>query len=136
LDNIDRKILDILSKDSRSTFTEIAKTLHLSEGTVRRRVQNLQETGVIKRFTIETWEERPKALILVSASPSIPTAQIAERILRLDGVESAFELAGEYDISVTISGEDVSAINHCIDNIRSIEGVDNTHTFFVLRRWR
>ena len=136
MDDIDRKILNILSKDSRSTFTEIAKTLHLSEGTVRRRVQNLQETGVIKRFTIETWEERPKALVLVSASPAIPTSQIAERILRLDGVESTFELAGEYDVSVIITGEDISAINHCIDSIRSIEGVDNTHTFFALRRWR
>ena len=108
----------------------------MSEGTIRRRVQSLQETGIIKRFTIETWEERPKALVLVSASPAIPTAQIAERIIRLDGVESAFELAGEYDVSVIVSGEDISAINHCIDSIRSIEGVDNTHTFFVLRRWR
>ncbi len=136
LDDIDRKILDILSKDSRSAFTNIADKLALSEGTVRRRVQNLIESGIIKRFTIETWEERPKAVVLISVSPSIPTSQIAERILRLDGIESAFEVAGQDDILIIISGEDISSINQCIDSIRDIEGVENTNTLFVLRKWR
>ena len=136
LDDIDRKILDILSKDSRSAFIDIAKKLTLSEGTIRRRVQNLIESGIIKRFTIETWEERPKAVVLITVSPAIPTSQIAERILRLDGVESAFEVAGQDDILIIISAEDISTINQCIDGIRDIEGVENTNTLFVLRKWR
>jgi len=136
LDDIDRKILDILSKDSRLAFTDIAGRLKLSEGTVRRRVQSLLESGVIKRFTIETWEESLKALVLVSTTPAIPTSQIAERILRLDGIDSAFEVAGQYDISVIVSGENIAAINQCIDSIRGIEGVETTNTLFVLRKWR
>jgi len=136
LDDIDRKILDVLSKDSRLAFTDIAGRLKLSEGTVRRRVQSLLESGVIKRFTIETWEESLKALVLVSTTPAIPTSQIAERILRLDGIDSAFEVAGQYDISVIVSGENIAAINQCIDSIRGIEGVETTNTLFVLRKWR
>jgi len=136
LDEIDKKIIESLSRNSRATYTDIAKTLRLSEGTVRRRVQSLIQSGTIKRFTIEVWEDNPKALVLVSTIPSVPTSQIAERILRLDGVESAFEVAGQYDISVIVSGEDIAAINQCIDNIRSIEGVQNTNTLFVLRKWK
>lgn len=136
LDEIDKRIIEILQRDSRTTYTDIAKTLNLSEGTVRRRVQNLIHSGIIKRFTVEVWEDNPKALVLVSTIPPMPTSQIAERILKLGGIESVFEVAGQDDISVLVSGEDIASINQCIDSIRGIEGVQNTNTLFVLRKWK
>jgi len=136
MDEIDKKIIESLRRDSRITYTDIAKTLSLSEGTVRKRVQSLIQSGIIKRFTIEVQEDSPKALILISATPPVPTSQIAERILKLNGIETAFEVTGQYDISVIVSGKDIATINRCIDNIRSIEGVQSTNTMFVLRKWK
>jgi Lrp/AsnC family transcriptional regulator for asnA, asnC and gidA len=50
LDDIDEKILSILQKNARATFTEIAKQLNLSEAAVRKRVKKLEKSGIIKNY--------------------------------------------------------------------------------------
>lgn len=53
LDEKDEKILYMLSDDSRLLWKEIGGNLGISANAARRRVLNLIESGVIKRFTIE-----------------------------------------------------------------------------------
>lgn len=53
LDEKDQKILHMLSDDSRLLWKEIGGNLGISANAARRRVLNLIESGVIKRFTIE-----------------------------------------------------------------------------------
>ncbi|MHA2062380.1 MAG: Lrp/AsnC family transcriptional regulator [Candidatus Sifarchaeia archaeon] len=53
-DDIDREILEILSKDGRTKFTTIAKSIKRTEGTVRNRVRRLREKGVIQGFRVIT----------------------------------------------------------------------------------
>ena len=48
IDDIDRKILDILIDNTRTPFTEIAKRLLISAGTVHVRVKKLEDSGIIK----------------------------------------------------------------------------------------
>lgn len=135
LDDVDKKILDLLRKDSRTSYTTMAKSLDLSEGTIRRRIQKLIQSGIIERFTIEARDERPKALVLISVAPSTPTSRIAEKIANIGCVDSLFEVAGSYDIGLTISGEDITSINQSIEEIRSLKGVQQTNTLFVLKDW-
>ena len=52
MDNKDKKIIKILSKDSRTPYTVIAKKIKLSESSVRKRVMNLEKNGIIEKFTI------------------------------------------------------------------------------------
>nr|MDQ5875316.1 AsnC family transcriptional regulator [Thermoproteota archaeon] len=53
VDETDEKILRILQADSRRAFVDIANEIGLSESAVRRRVKNLVDRTIIKRFTIE-----------------------------------------------------------------------------------
>ena len=53
-DDIDREILEILSKDGRTKFTTIAKSIKRTEGTVRNRVRRLREKGIIQGFRVVT----------------------------------------------------------------------------------
>ena len=135
LDEIDRQILMLLKNDSRTSNTAIAKVLKISEGTIRRRIQNLVTMGIIRRFTIAVGVKTPKALILVSISPSIPTSQIAQEITKIEEVDVLFEVAGLYDITITISGTDITSINESIEKIRSLNGVQQTNTLFILKEW-
>ena len=52
LDDKDKQILNLLQKNSRRSFTEIAKYLDVSEATVRYRVKKLIDAGVINKFTV------------------------------------------------------------------------------------
>ncbi len=53
LDEKDEKILHMLSDDSRLLWKEIGGNLGISANAARRRVLNLIDSGIIKRFTIE-----------------------------------------------------------------------------------
>src|ERR671915_79138 len=53
IDSFDEKIIKILQNDARKPFVEIANTIGLSESAVRRRIKNLTDNNIIKKFTIE-----------------------------------------------------------------------------------
>jgi len=136
MDALDTKILSLLKEDGRATYIQIGKVLGLSEGAVRQRVKRLVQSGVIRRFTIELAADSPRAMVLVSTSPVIPSSKVAEKISTIPCVESVVEVAGQYDILALVSGEDIRSVNESIDAIRGVEGVQNTNTLFVLRSWR
>ena len=136
MDEIDDRIIAILKEDGRVSYTEIGEKTGLSEGAVRRRVKTLLESGAIKKFTIQVEVEKgAKAIALLSIKPSIPTSEISGASIKIKGVESTYEVTGEYDIAAILSASNVKDVNRCIEDIRSIEGVMNTNTMIVLREW-
>ena len=135
MDEIDRKIIEILKRDARTPYLEMAKILKMSEGAIRRRVKRLVESGVIQRFTIETNQEGPAAVMLVSANPSIPTSQISKAMLKIDGVQKVFEVTGEFDVVALLSAPDTPRLNASIEKTRMLEGTNRTNTMMVLRYW-
>jgi len=134
IDLIDEKILSILREDSRKSFVEIAQAVNLSEAAIRRRVSNLIKSGVISKFTIETnIGPQANAISLLSVNPSFPTSEISNRLRKMRGVESIFEITGEYDVAVIVSGSNIAEINATIDEIRKLSGIDDTNTVVVLK---
>lgn len=137
LDDKDRRILDILKEDARRSFVDIGKAVNLSEPAVRRRVKRLMDSGVIRRFTIEAdVGQGASAIALISVNPSIPTVQISSKLLAMSGVEAVYEITGQYDIAVILSGSNIASINKCIDDIRRLNGVGNTNTVIILKTLR
>jgi len=134
VDEVDLQILELLKENSRSTYVEIGKTLGLSEGTVRNRVQTLTESGVIKKFTIEvSLSVGVRALILISVDPQKPTVEISDSVMMLPGVEKIYEVTGEYDVVTVVSSSSIGGLNQTIEEIRVIDGVERTNTIIVLR---
>jgi DNA-binding Lrp family transcriptional regulator len=136
MDEIDKKIIQILKQDGRASYSEIGKKVGLSEGAVRIRIKKLMESGVIKKFTIETGlSGGAEALSLISVSPSIPTSKISAMLRETPNIKEVYEVTGEYDIAVIISAADIAQVNECVEKIRKIEGVLNTNTMIVLCSW-
>ncbi len=137
LDEIDRKILQILKGDARTSFIHIAKKVGLSEAAVRRRVKNLLASGAIKRFTVEAdVGQVTKAITLVSVNPSVPTSEVSQRLRAIGGVEIVYEVTGEYDIATVMSGQSITEVNRAVEEIRKTKGVSNTNTMIVLNALR
>lgn len=136
MDEIDKKIIQILKQDGRASYKDIGEKVGLSEGAVRIRIKKLVESGVIKKFTIETrLSGGAEALSLISVSPSVPTSKISTILRETPNIKEVFEVTGEYDIAVVISATDIAQVNECVEKIRKIEGVLNTNTMIVLCRW-
>ncbi len=134
VDEVDKAIIEILKRDARKNFTEIAKQLKLSEGAVRRRVKNLVERGVIKSFTIELAKDYSvKAVTFISVTPSIPTPEVADKLIKINGVDEVYEVTGARDVMAIISVPSMAQLNKVIEEIRNIEGINETNTSIVLR---
>ncbi len=134
VDAIDEKILKALMENSRKTYVEIGNIVGLSEGAVRNRVQALVSSGTIRKFTLEVAPSiRVRSLTMISVDPSIPTFTISKEVEGLSGIESIYEVTGEYDIVCVVSQRDIEGLNQTIEEIRKLDGVVKTNTVIVLR---
>jgi DNA-binding Lrp family transcriptional regulator len=137
VDEIDEKILHILQEDSRRAFVDIANEIGLSESAVRRRVKNLVDKAIIKRFTIELGaSDKTSAITLISVASTADTSAVSNRLMELTGVKVVYEITGQYDIAAIIAAPAIVDINKCIDDIRKIEGVSDTDTVIILKTMR
>lgn len=133
MDALDRRILSILKRNSRTPYLKIADQIGISEGAVRKRVKELVRNGTIRRFTILTGPVRKiRAIILISSTPGVPLSRVSSSILDIQGVTDVYEVSGEYDVLSMVEGDAVDEINRTVDKIRSVEGVAKTVTSIVM----
>lgn len=136
MDDKDRQILQILKEDSRAGYAAIGKQVGLSEGAVRKRIKELVQAGVIRKFTVKIGvAEGAEAITLLATDPALPTQEVSKKIREIPNVETVYEVTGEYDIVAVISGMNVVEVNECVEKIRRVEGIMKTNTMIVLRNW-
>jgi Lrp/AsnC family transcriptional regulator for asnA, asnC and gidA len=133
IDHLDERIIEIMKKDSRRPFVEIADELKVSEGTVRSRVRKLIEEGVIQSFTIKTSSKNVKAIIEVKIDVNVNTSEIASSIAKFDGFSEVFEVTGEEDIVAIIDVTSSPQLNEIIERIRRFDNVQSTRTRLILK---
>jgi len=133
IDHLDDKIIEILKKDSRRPFVEIANELEVSEGTIRSRVKKLFEEGIIQAFTIKTSSKNVKALVEVKIDVNVNTSDIADQIAGFEGVSEVYEVTGEEDIVAIIDVTSSPQLNEIIERIRRFDNVESTRTRLILK---
>ena len=114
IDNLDKRIIEIMKKDSRCPFVEIANQLGVSEGTVRSRVHRMTEEGIIRGFTIKTSSRNVKALVEIRIDVNTDTQEIAKELAGYDGVTEVFEVTGDQDIIAIVDVESSQHLNDII----------------------
>jgi len=115
IDDVDRAILHALQEDARNMSSgDIAERTGTSDSTVRKRIQRLESTGVIKGYSAEVdYQQSGYPLrMLLFCTASIPErGSLIPEILEIDGVVSVQELVtGEENLLVTVVGESDSDI--------------------------
>lgn len=133
IDNLDKRILEIMKKDSRCPYVEIADKLGVSEGTVRSRVHRMTEEGIIRGFTIKTSSKNVKALVEVKIDVNTDTEAIAKELSKYDGVTEVFEVTGDQDIIAIVDVESSQSLNEIIERVRRYDNVLSTRTRLILK---
>ena len=132
MDQLDREILSILRRDSRTPYTEIADRVGTSEGTVRNRVEQLIEDGIIERFTVATRTGNVKAMIELSVDVNVDTAAVSARIVEWKPVDFVWQVSGDEDIVLVADAADTAALNDLIARARELDEVISTKTRLIL----
>ena len=132
MDDLDREILAILRRDSRTPYTEIADRVGTSEGTVRNRVERLIEEGIIERFTVATRTGNVKAMVEIGVAVDVDTGDISERMADWTEVDFVWQVSGEEDVVVVADTADTGTLNELITRARELDEVVSTKTRLIL----
>lgn len=132
MDDLDRDILDILRRDARLPYTEIADRVDTSEGTVRNRVDRLIADGVIERFTVATRTGNVKAMIEIAVDIDVDTHALATEMADWGSVDFVWQVSGEEDIVLVVDAADTGGVNALITRARELEEVIGTKTRLIL----
>lgn len=132
MDELDRRILAILRRDSRTPYTEVADRIGTSEGTVRNRVEQLLDRGVIERFTVSTRTGNVKAMVEVGVAVDVDTGDISGRMAEWGEVDFVWQVSGEEDIVVVVDTTDTGTLNDLITRARELDEVVSTKTRLIL----
>lgn len=96
LDDIDRGILHLLQEDARNLSpVDMAKELPVSEGTVRNRIERLEDSGVIEGYVPHLNYEAAGYTLQVAFTCTVPVSQqaeLAERTLEIERVVNVQEM--------------------------------------------
>lgn len=131
MDDLDTQIIAALQKNGRLAFLQLSKKLNVSEGTIRNRVSRLQKQKIIRHFTVSLTTEA-SAFVQITTDPRVSTATISQKIKEL-GIDQIYELAGRITIVCLLRTKGLSETNDLVEAIRTIDGVQQTETFPVLK---
>ncbi|MEZ4779428.1 MAG: winged helix-turn-helix transcriptional regulator [Flavobacteriaceae bacterium] len=136
LDETDHKILDQLIENTRTPFTDIAKSLDISAGTVHVRVKKMEESGIIIGSSLTLDYEKLGysfiAYVGVFLHKTSQTQFVLERIYDIPYVTVAHVTTGKFNIFCKIRARDTSHAKEIIYSIDDIEGVTRTETMISL----
>jgi DNA-binding Lrp family transcriptional regulator len=135
LDALDRRIVDALVKDARTSIRTLAERLHISRTNAYARVERLLKDGIITGFHAAVAPE--PAGLGTSAYVSIGIEQntwreVSAQLARVRYIEHAALLAGDHDVLALVRAPDNAALRNLVLNaVQSIPGVLSTRTWLV-----
>ena len=118
VDDIDRRLLELLQEDGRRTFADMAARVELSVAATKRRVDRLREAGVITGFTVQIdhaelgWAV--EAFTEVRYAGSTPVDQIVATASTFPEVQAVYTIAGDPDALVQFRVRDIAHLHTVI----------------------
>jgi DNA-binding Lrp family transcriptional regulator len=138
IDAVDQRIVALLVADARASFAEIGARVSLSAPAVKRRVDRLRASGVIKGFTavIEPaavgWTT--EAFVELFCTGRTTPAQITLATRRHPEVIGAYTISGQADALVHLRAADISHLEQALERLRAEPFVTSTRSMVVLSR--
>lgn len=135
MDEIDSKIIELLKEDGRASDAEIARSLGVSEGTIRRRLKRLIDEEYIKIVAVLDPAKMgygSQALIGVQVNPD-SIDNVADEISNLQEISWVAATTGKYDLFAWTTVQSSEALGVFLRTvIGTIPGVRRTETFVNL----
>jgi Lrp/AsnC family transcriptional regulator, regulator for asnA, asnC and gidA len=134
LDDLSKKIVELLQQDGRRSYSSIGKEVGLSEAAVRQRVQRLLEIGAMQIVAVTdpmSLGFRRQTMIGVRCSGDLD--QVADKLAAMEQIDYVVITAGSFDLLIEVVCEDDDQLLEILSLVRSIPSVTTTETFVYLK---
>ncbi|MCV9387693.1 Lrp/AsnC ligand binding domain-containing protein [Reichenbachiella ulvae] len=137
IDEVDLKILSHLMQDAKTPYTEIAKKVYVSGGTVHVRMKKLEEMGVVKGTTLQLDYAKlgfdVTCFLGVYLQRSSLYDQVVTELKQIPEIVRIHYTTGNYNIFIKIHCRDTNHLREVLhDKIQKVEGIERTETFISL----
>lgn len=136
LDEIDQQIVSLLREHARRSFQDIGTRVSLSAPAVKRRVDRLEEAGVIRGYTAVLdhvslgWTTH--AVVSLFCEGRMSASQILAAAGRHPEVAAAHTVAGEASAILHLHARDTEHLEEALERLRDAPGITRTQTQVVL----
>ncbi|MEX2705423.1 MAG: Lrp/AsnC family transcriptional regulator [Candidatus Freyrarchaeum guaymaensis] len=136
MDEINKKIINMLIKDSRRPYREIAEELGVTESTVRKRVKKLVENRVIERFTLALNPEKSGRSVIayVTAYPQNQREREVEELVKeLPEVVEAYSMSGKCGVNMKVEVKDLQSLNKFLEKLQDEPAISALESCIALK---
>ncbi|MBB2989845.1 DNA-binding Lrp family transcriptional regulator [Mycolicibacterium iranicum] len=136
LDECDEQILAELADNARATFAEIGARVNLSAPAVKRRVDRMVDSGVIRGFTTVIdrnalgWTT--EAFVQVFCHGTIAPAELRAAWKDIPEVVSAATVTGTADAMLRVLARDMQHLEEALERIRASADIERSESIVVL----
>lgn len=136
MDAIDTQIVALMRENSRRSFQDIGGRVALSAPAVKRRVDRLEATGVLKGYTAVVdpaamgWTTH--AFVALYCEGRMSAGEVRRAVEGHPEVVAAYTVAGEASAVLHVRAEDTAHLEAALERIRDADGVVRTQTQVVL----
>lgn len=137
IDNTDLKILEILRDDAKKPYTEVARRVNVSQGTVHVRMSKLEEAGIVEKTTLKLNYARLgydiTAFIGIFLEKSALYDQVVAKLKEIQEITSIHYTTGNYSMFVKIHCRDTNHLKEVLhDKMQQVDGIERTETMISL----
>ena len=137
VDKTDLKILEILIQDAKKPFTEVAKKVFVSQGTVHVRMNKLQDAGIVEKTTLKINYAKLgfdiTAFIGIYLEKSALYEKVLEKLKQIPEITNIHYTTGNYSMFVKIHCRDTNHLKEVLhDKMQQVEGIERTETMISL----
>lgn len=137
IDKLDRDILRILILDAKTPYTDIAKRLIVSPGTIHVRMKRMERLGIVKGATLILDPARigydMTAFVGVYLVKGSAYSEVIQDVEGIPEIVEAHYTTGEYSIFAKIVCKNTDHLRHVInDKLQPINGISRTETIISL----
>jgi len=136
IDEIDREIINILIKNGRTPYADIAKQVGMKSPSVIERIKKLESEGIIKKYTTELNYKKLgydiTAFIGISIDNTQHITDFEHEISNLsDEIVECHHVTGDFTMILKVITKNTSTLSKLIKTLRNISGVQKTNTILV-----
>jgi len=136
-DNIDLKILELLTSDAKRPYTEVAKKVNVSPGTVHVRMNKMEEAGVLDKTTLRINYNKVgydiTAFIGIYLEKSALYEKVLAKLKNIPEIVNIHYTTGNYSMFLKIHCRDTNHLKEVLhDKMQQVEGIERTETMISL----
>jgi Lrp/AsnC family transcriptional regulator for asnA, asnC and gidA len=137
IDNVDLKILTLLSQDAKMPYTEVAKKVFVSGGTVHVRMRKMEEMGIVRGTTLNMNYAKMgydiTAFLGIYLEKSSLYDEVITHLEKIPEIVKIHYTTGNYNIFIKMHCKDTKHLKDVLhDKIQKIDGIERTETIISL----